>query len=158
MGCLITPCLSRFNPRKKTRYSLYRRLAGRRAGLAGCGKFPPLPLSSGFAPRIAQSSARRYTDYTLSQPTATLVMDRKGDGIIEIDWIWGNYSVGIWSGCIHHRKENEVDVWCNDVSWHAWRRRDVHLMLWLENLKETGHIEKLGLDWRSVFYNTVHST
>ena len=34
---------------------------------------------------------------------------------------------------------------------------DLYLLLWLENLKETGHIENLGLDLRSVLYKTVHS-
>jgi hypothetical protein len=32
-------------------------------------------------------SARRYTDYALSRPTAILIMDLKGGGIIETDWI-----------------------------------------------------------------------
>jgi len=34
---------------------------------------------------------------------------------------------------------------------------DVYLLLWLENLKETGHIENLCLDLRNVLYKTVHS-
>jgi len=47
-------------PPGKTRYPLYRRLGGPRAGLDRCGKSRPPP---GFDPRTVQPIASRYTDY-----------------------------------------------------------------------------------------------
>ena len=46
-------------PPGKTRYTLYKRLGGPRAGLDGCGKSRP---SSGFHPRTIHSIDSRYTD------------------------------------------------------------------------------------------------
>ena len=62
-GVSVTP-RPLFTP-GKTRYPLYRRLGGPRAGLDRCGKFRPPP---GFDPRTFQHLASRYTDYA-TRPT-----------------------------------------------------------------------------------------
>jgi hypothetical protein len=56
----------RFTLGKETRYPLYRRLSGLRAGLDRCGKSRPQP---GFDPRTVQAVASRYTNWAVPTPT-----------------------------------------------------------------------------------------
>jgi hypothetical protein len=49
-------------PSGKTRYPLYRRLGGPKAGVDACRKSHPSP---GFDPRTVQPVASRYTDWTI---------------------------------------------------------------------------------------------
>jgi len=70
------PCPSRFTtppppPPGKTRYQLYRRLCGPRAGLDECGKSR---FSPGFDPRTVQRVARRYTNWAIPAHTKTCRM------------------------------------------------------------------------------------
>jgi hypothetical protein len=60
-------------PPENTRYPLYRRLGGPRAGLNGCGKSPPL----GFDLRTVQPVASRYTDCAIPAPTFYKILLQK---------------------------------------------------------------------------------
>ena len=68
---MVNATSGRFTRGKYTRYLLYRRWIGPKAGLDGCRKYHP-PPPPGFDPWPVQPVARRYIDWAIPAPNINL--------------------------------------------------------------------------------------